>query len=189
MARHDVQPSLPEPEEAGPVGAGGHGATIAGGLAAIALLGVIDHVTGPEVGFSIVYLAPVGAVAWAAGRGPGLLMAFVAAAVWGFVDRSAGLSVSHPLIPMWNALVRLGFFGITAWLIADVRRMHARERRLARREGVLCGPASGAVLYAAWQVAARDSSEGRTVVAILPDHGERYEEHPAYADNLEQRDH
>ena len=106
------------------------------GLAAIALLGVIDHVTGPEVGFSVVYLAPVGAVAWAAGRGPGVSMALIAATVWGYVDRSAGLEVSHPLIPLWNALVRLCFFAITAWLIADVRRMHNQERLLARSDAL-----------------------------------------------------
>ena len=104
---------------------------IAAGLAAVALLGVIDHVTGPEIGVSIIYLAPIGAAAWVAGRGPGLFMAVVAALTWGFIDRQAGVA-SHPLIPVWNALVRFGFFTITAWLIADVRRMHAREHLLAR---------------------------------------------------------
>lgn len=137
MARHEVRPShLPEPESADPPAPGGRGVAVATGLAAIALLGVIDRVTGPEVGLSIVYLAPIGAVAWIVGRGPGLFMAVVAAVVWGYVDQSAGLRVSHPLIPVWNALVRLAFFGITAWLVADVRRLHARERSLARRDAL-----------------------------------------------------
>ena len=183
MARHDVKPPRPEPEEAGPVGTGGHGATIAGGLAAIALLAVIDHVTGPEVGFSIVYLAPVGAVAWAAGRGPGLLMAFVAAAVWGFVDRSAGLSVSHPLIPMWNALVRLGFFGITAWLIADVQGMHARERRLARRDTLTGVANSRAFLEALEHELARMRRTGKplTLAYVDLDHFKTVNDTPGHA--------
>jgi cysteine synthase A len=57
----------------------------------------------------------------------------------------------------------------------------ATVREIARVEGLLVGPASGAVLHAARSIAARDSSASRTVVAILPDHGERYEDHPAYA--------
>lgn len=109
---------------------------MAAGLASIALLGVIDQLTGPEIGFSIVYLAPVSVVAWAAGRGPALFMALAAAVVWGYVDQSTGLRVPHPLIPLWNALVRLAFFGITAWLVADVRGFHARERSLARRDAL-----------------------------------------------------
>jgi diguanylate cyclase (GGDEF)-like protein len=112
------------------------GLVIAAGLAAVALLGVIDHVTGPEIGVSIIYLAPIGAVAWLAGRGPGLFMAVVAALTWGFIDRRSGTPVSHALIPVWNALVRFGFFTITAWLIADVRRMHAREHLLARSDAL-----------------------------------------------------
>lgn len=112
------------------------GLVVVAGLAAVALLGVIDHVTGPEVGVSIIYLAPIGVAAWLAGRGPGMFMAIVAALTWGFVDRRSGMPASHPLIPAWNALVYLTFFTITAWLIADVRRMHARERLLARRDAL-----------------------------------------------------
>ena len=44
-------------------------------------------------------------------------------------------------------------------------------RRLAREEGLLCGPSSGANVHAAVEVAAR--FEGN-VVTILPDSGERY---------------
>lgn len=45
---------------------------------------------------------------------------------------------------------------------------------LARQEAILAGPASGAVLHAALQVAGRDDSRGRLVVAILPDAADRY---------------
>ncbi len=46
-------------------------------------------------------------------------------------------------------------------------------RRLAREEGILCGFSSGAAVWAALQVA-RELGEGRTVVTVLPDTGERY---------------
>lgn len=46
--------------------------------------------------------------------------------------------------------------------------------RVAREEGITCGISCGAAMTAALQVAARPESEGKTIVVILPDSGERY---------------
>ena len=50
----------------------------------------------------------------------------------------------------------------------------AIARRLAREEGILCGISCGAAMHAALRVAARPESQGRTIVVVLPDSGERY---------------
>jgi len=60
--------------------------------------------------------------------------------------------------------------------VVRVRDEDAGEtaRRLAREEGILSGLSCGAAMWAAIQVAAREESKDKLIVAILPDTGERY---------------
>jgi cysteine synthase A len=50
----------------------------------------------------------------------------------------------------------------------------AMARRMCREEGILCGISGGAAVWAAREVARRKESEGKLIVVVLPDTGERY---------------
>lgn len=60
--------------------------------------------------------------------------------------------------------------------IIPVSNEHSFEygKLIAKEEGVLVGISSGAALYAAVELAGRAENEGKTIVALLPDSGDRY---------------
>ncbi|MCA9003853.1 MAG: cysteine synthase A [Planctomycetaceae bacterium] len=54
--------------------------------------------------------------------------------------------------------------------------------KIARREGITCGISCGAAMHAALEIAKRPEAEGKTIVVILPDSGERYLSTPLFDD-------
>ena len=58
----------------------------------------------------------------------------------------------------------------------------ALGKEMGRSEGVLVGISSGAALWAAIEIAKRPGSEGKTIVVLLPDTGDRYLSTPLFAD-------
>lgn len=59
-------------------------------------------------------------------------------------------------------------------LTVTTEQAYETGRELAKKEGILVGITSGATLYAALEIAKRPENAGKTVVALLPDSGDRY---------------
>lgn len=66
-------------------------------------------------------------------------------------------------------------------MTVETENAYVAGRRLGREEGLLCGISSGAAIWAALEIAKRPESAGKTIVAILPDGGDKYLSTPMYA--------
>lgn len=103
-------------------------------VCALAGIGFIDFATGYEISLGVFYLGPVAAATWYSGRRAGATLAALSCLVWYAADTGVGHPYSHPAIPVWNALVRLGFFLSTAFLLAALREHLTAERQQARTD-------------------------------------------------------
>lgn len=105
-------------------------------LAGVMLVGLLDYATGYEVSFSLIYLGPVALAAWYTGRRGAIAIAVLAAVIWLLAEMASGHPYSHPLITLWELLVRLGVFLLLGLLLVALRDALSRERDLARTDAL-----------------------------------------------------
>lgn len=85
------------------------------GVLMVMLLGAIDYLLGYEISFSEFYLLPVAFVSWFAKRIYAVIISIPGAATWLWADIASGHTYSYFAIPVWNSIMRLGFFLISAF--------------------------------------------------------------------------
>ena len=67
-------------------------------------------------------------------------------------------------------------------ICANENEAYELARMAVSKQGVLCGISSGAALFAAAEVAKRPENEGKTIVVLLTDTGERYLSTPLFSE-------
>ena len=100
-------------------------------LCLVAVLGLLDYLSGFELSFSFFYLIPVGIAAWGIGQNAGMAVSGLSAIVWAVSNRFAGEDYSSIFVFIWNALTRLGFFGVVTTLLHTLRLVIKEEQTLA----------------------------------------------------------
>ena len=104
------------------------------GFLLVLIVGCVDYLTGYYLSFSIFYLIPITFVAWFSLRNYGIGISLLSAITWLAADILTERYYPHPLIPFWNAALRLGFFLIVTFLLSKLKEVLERERRLARQD-------------------------------------------------------
>ena len=110
------------------------------GLAFIAVVSVLDYLTGPELSLSLFYLMPIGLVTWNLGRrwGAAAVVVSTVAALVSDVLSSPSTSTTDP-VPYWNGIVRFAVFLAAAMLLDTLRSIidapvgHSSTRRPGAR--------------------------------------------------------
>ena len=125
------------------------------------LTGVGEYLKAQNPNVKIVAVEPAGSPVLSKGvAGPHKIQGIGA----GFVPDTLNTKIYDEIIPVENEVA------------------FTTGRAIARKEGVLIGISSGAAVYAATVLAKRPENKGKTIVALLPDTGDRYLSTPLFSE-------
>ena len=94
----------------------------AAGLSLTFVIGVIDYLTGSEIGISVFYLAPIAYVSWKSKiKFTGYMFSVLAAGTIFLADFLAGKVIAGHFIEFWNILVHSLFFATVVMLLTRLR--------------------------------------------------------------------
>jgi len=105
-----------------------------GVIGVMIILGFADYITGFEFSFSFFYLIPITIIAWTNGRDAGLFFSVLSATVWLTSNLLSGQMYSHPLIAIWNTLIRYGFYATVTSLLTELHHALEEEHILANTD-------------------------------------------------------
>jgi diguanylate cyclase (GGDEF)-like protein len=136
---------------------------------ALALVGILDALTGSDVAMGLFYLLPVSVATWFGGRKAGLLMCAGASALWLAADVLGNpASTTGSGVHVWNALVRLGMFAAVSLLLPSVKALR-HERELARIDPLTGAANRRRLSEAAHQELLRSRRYGRPMTVAFVD--------------------
>jgi diguanylate cyclase (GGDEF)-like protein len=107
--------------------------TVAIALAFLGTVGLVDYLTGRDVSLSVFYVAPIALTTWFVNRRTGAIFALLSTFTW-FLADDMGRPHVQPLVPYWNAFVRLGFYLFMVVILAKLKLTLEHERNLSRED-------------------------------------------------------
>jgi signal transduction histidine kinase len=107
-------------------------------LEIVAMVGLVDFLTGFELNFFAFYLIPVILAVWCVGRGFGICVSALCVVVSIAGDVIAGARYSSSLVPVWNTAIALTFYFVVVWILSNLRSLHDQlEERVRQRTAAL----------------------------------------------------
>jgi diguanylate cyclase (GGDEF)-like protein len=103
-------------------------------LLLVAMVGLLDGVTGPDYSFSAFYLVPVVLTAWYAGRSAAILIAVTGAVAWLAADIAGKAYHDNSLVLLWNDFMELTLFLFAAYVISELKERLDCEEEAARTD-------------------------------------------------------
>jgi diguanylate cyclase (GGDEF)-like protein len=113
---------------------------------AVAAIGWIDYVTGPDVGLSLLYLIPVAIAGWYGGRTVAIFIGAAAGTAGLLANIAWNGSEAAMAISMWNAFTRYVIYLSEGVLLAMLHRDREKLRRLVAHQSTLARTDSGTSL-------------------------------------------
>jgi diguanylate cyclase (GGDEF)-like protein len=95
------------------------------------ILAMLDLWSGPDLSFALFYLLPIGILAWYNSQRQALLLTIGITANWIADGILGGLD---PIIAIWNALLRGGFFVVVITLLVQLQQAYVEQQRLAQHD-------------------------------------------------------
>jgi K+-sensing histidine kinase KdpD len=90
----------------------------------------IDYLTGPQLSTSLFYLVPISLSAWWINKRTAIGISILCAVAWLWTDIYTNPISINPLIPYWNAAVRLGFFLIVTIALSSLQNAKKRQAEM-----------------------------------------------------------
>jgi len=95
----------------------------------VALIGMLDYLTGYEISFFVIYLIPVLLAVWRVGVRFAVLVSLISVATWLSSNIAAGLHFSNWFVPVWNSMVTITFYLLAVRLFVLHRELEDRVRQ------------------------------------------------------------
>jgi diguanylate cyclase (GGDEF)-like protein len=98
----------------------------------VPLVGILNHIAGPEISSTIFYLIPIVLVTWFTSRSIGFIFSILSALTWLIADLTSGATHLNSDIPYWNGVARLGSFFILTFILSALKNTLTQEKELSR---------------------------------------------------------